>query len=99
MTRRGLGRAMLAAAAIAGGMVLSACGSTLSSLPVIGEPAIVPPAPAVTPDSPIVGSKPPEPPEKPMTQAERAKVEAELNEARTGAATKMREQINQDGRR
>jgi hypothetical protein len=84
-----------AAAALAAAVLLSGCGSTLATMPLIGEPAKTPPAPAVRPDYPNIGVKPSDRPDKPMTAAERQKVEAELNAARTQGADEKRKQINQ----
>lgn len=82
-----------------GAGVLSGCGSTLGSLPVIGEPDHTPPAPAVIPDFPRVADAPAGPATKPLAPAERAKIEAELAAARTRAAQEKREQINRAGAR
>lgn len=78
----------LALAACAGG-----CGATIGQLPLVGEPANVPPPPEVAPAYPAVGMRP-ERSLKAMTAQERAKLEADLMAARTRAAQEKREQIN-----
>jgi hypothetical protein len=77
-------------------ILLAGCGSTIGSMPVIGEPAQTPPAPAVRPNFPAVGVTP-QRPAKAMTAEERVKAEAELTTARTRAADEQRQKINQPG--
>jgi hypothetical protein len=74
---------------------LTACGSTIASLPLIGEP---PEAqnnrPAATGEYPDAFVKPASE-TKPMSAAERTKAEAELTAARDKSAAERRQQINQ----
>jgi hypothetical protein len=80
---------------IAAAAPLAGCGSTIASLPLIGEP---PEAqnnrPASTSEYPEAFVKPASE-AKAMTAAERAKAEAELTTARDKSAAERRQQINQ----
>jgi len=78
--------------ALAGG--IAGCTSFLSDLPVVGEPANIPPRPETPTAFPAVHDMPPARDTKPMTAEERKKLEAELaaardkQEAETGTAKK-----------
>ena len=90
------GRLRTAAALLGLSALLAGCGSTIGSMPLVGEPAQTPAAPAVRPAYPAVGVTP-ERPARAMTAAERMKAEAELTTARTNAADEQRQKINRTG--
>jgi hypothetical protein len=78
---------------------LSACGSTIASLPLVGEPAESQASrPAATPAYPDAFAKTGTD-AKPMTPAERAKLEAELTAARDQSAAQRREEISRPNAR
>ena len=78
---------------------LAGCGSTIASLPYVGEPPEAQASrPASTPDYPDAFNKPASE-AKPMTAAERQKLEAELTAARDRSVAQRREEINQPGPR
>jgi hypothetical protein len=81
-------------ALVAIAVALGGCGSTIATMPLIGEPEKVPAAPAVRPDYPHVGESGSTRATRPLTPEERAKVEADLVAARNKAAQETREQIN-----
>ena len=85
-----------AAAALAiAAAALSGCGSTIASLPGIGEPAEAQKLrSAVTPETPNVYLPAAERDNRAMNAAERAKLQSDLVTARDRAATDKREQIN-----
>jgi hypothetical protein len=89
-------RLRTAAATVGLAVLLAGCGSTIGSMPIIGEPPQTPPAPAGEVKFPAVGVTPGRP-VKAMTAEERAKVEAELTTARARAADERRQKINQPG--
>jgi hypothetical protein len=75
---RAAGVAMVLAATIAA----SGCTSTLSNLPVVGEPDHLPKRPDNAGEFPAVHDMPTPRDTKPLTEAERQKLEAELAAAR-----------------
>jgi hypothetical protein len=79
------------------GMLLAGCGSSLSSMPVIGAPKETPAPSRTSMPYPSVGESRTRS-TKPLTAEERAKREAELNRSRTEAADRKRQQIDQQGR-
>ncbi len=80
---------VLAAAALSG------CGSTIASLPGIGEPEEAQKLrPAVTPETPNVYVPAAERDNRAMNAAERAKLQGDLVTARERAAIDKREEIN-----
>lgn len=74
-------------------MLLCGCGSMISSLPVVGEPATAPAHPAEAPATPSLYARPDPQTDKALSAEERAKLEAELVAARTNAATLKRQEI------
>jgi hypothetical protein len=91
-------RLFIALAFVASTIALAGCGSTIASMPLIGEPDIAQNRPAVQPEYRPVFGKPVEPENKPMTAAERDKLQAELAAEREGAADAKRKKINQPAR-
>lgn len=77
---------------LAGGT--AGCTSFVSDLPVVGEPAHIPPRPETPPAFPAVHDMPPARDTKPLTADQRKSLEAELaaardkQEAETGTAKK-----------
>ena len=95
MKRQLIAATLAAAGLLACGVGLSGCGSTIASLPYIGEPAEAQSSrPVTTPDYPDAFVKPVAE-SKPLTPTERQKLEAELASARDRSAAERREQINQ----
>ena len=78
------------------GATLAGCGSTLGSMPLIGEPQRTPPRPAVQPNFLSVNEPVTKRNTTPLTTTERAQAEAELVKERAQSAQEMRQQINQD---
>jgi len=82
-------RILAALAALAAAAVPSGCTSFLSDLPVVGEPANVPPRPEDPGAFPAVHDMPPPRDTKPLTEDERRKLEAELQKVRDEQAAKV----------
>ena len=79
--------------------VLSGCGSTIASLPGIGQPEEAQKLrPAVAPETPNVYA-PADRDNRAMNATERAKLQGELVTARDRAAADKREQINRPDNR
>jgi hypothetical protein len=79
---------------IAGGFGLAACGATMASMPLIGEPKNAPPRPEGPQTFPGVFVETAKPTESKMTAAERDKLKADLITTRDSAAARTREAIN-----
>ena len=87
-------RVFAASAAIVFALGLGGCGSTIASMPLIGEPEIAQKRPAVQPDYQPVFGQPAEREKKAMTPSERDKLQGELAAQRESAANAKREEIN-----
>jgi hypothetical protein len=85
-------------ALVTAGFILSGCGAFFADLPGIGQPAGTPARPAVTADYPHV-FRTKNPDEKPRPEGEAKKLEAELAQARSGAAEEKRRAIQQPEKR
>jgi hypothetical protein len=93
----GRGRAITVALMAAGlGVGFAGCSSTLRTMPLIGEPSVVPAPPAEQPAYPPLAGPAADPSRRPMTPQERAKREAELAESRTRAVEERRRKIRGD---
>lgn len=80
-------------AALGLALLAAGCGGTVARMPLVGEPAHIPPAPEVQPAYPPVGVSTSTRTGKPMTAAERAKVEASIARDRAQAAAERRKKI------
>jgi hypothetical protein len=78
---------------VAAGFSLGGCSSTLRTMPLIGEPSVVPAPPAEQPAYPPLAGPAGDPSRRPMTAQERARREAELAETRARAAEERRRKI------
>lgn len=78
----------------AGGLGLAACGATMASMPLIGEPKNAPPRPEGPQTFPGVFVETAKPTESKMTVEERDKLKADLIATRDSAAARTREEIN-----
>ena len=93
--RRGRARLLAAAILVSGSAGLAGCGSTLASMPLIGEPKNAPPRPEGEQTYPVPFVATAKPAEEKMSAAERDKLKADLIAARDGAAAHRRSEIGQ----